>query len=431
MEGAGTLEAMYLFVALIAAAAMVALVVRRVAIPYSVALVVVGLVVALLVPARTIDVTPELVLAVLLPGLVFEAAYKIELDDLRRSFGGIALLAAPGVVISAAVVAVVLNVTVGLALDLGFVVGAMVAATDPAAVIATFRQLGSPRRLATLVEGESLFNDGTGLVVFAIAIRAVQSAVAVPEAIVILVATIVVSAVVGVVAGWIASRIIATVDDHLIELTISLVAAYGTYLIADALHESGIIATVVAGVVLGNYGRRIGMSPKTQETLDTVWEFIAFLLTAIVFLLVGLTISFPSLFEAMPAILWCIFAILVGRALVVFGLLGGVSRATRLGGRGRSIPRSWLAVMFWAGLRGAVAVAMALSLPLDFPQRVLLQEVTFGVVLFTLVIQGTTVEVVIRRAAPDPEPAPLWPGGGTTGQDPGKAAEDPRRGADA
>jgi CPA1 family monovalent cation:H+ antiporter len=403
MDGETTLEAMRLFVALLAAAVVVALVVRRIAIPYTVGLVLLGLAVAFFVPARAFEVTPELVLAVLLPGLVFEASYKIELDDLRRTFGGIALLAAPGVILSAAVVAIVLHLATGLDIELGFVVGAMVAATDPAAVIATFRQLGTPRRLATLVEGESLFNDGTGLVVFAIAVRAVQTTVTPTEAVASLILTVVVSVIVGAIAGWLASRIISTVDDHLIELTISVVTAYGTYLIADYFHESGVIATVVAGVVLGNYGRGSGMSVNTQEVLDVVWEFLAFLLTALVFLLVGLAISVPSLFEALPSILWGVVAILVGRALVVYGLLGGASRLTRRRGRGREIPTTWLHVMFWAGLRGAVAVAMALALPLDFPQRDLLQEITFGVVLFTLLVQGTTVEVVVGRAAPDPD----------------------------
>lgn len=204
----------------------------------------------------------------------------------------------------------------------------------------------------------------------------------------------------GAVAGYLASRIIATVDDHLVELTISLAAAYGTYLVTDAFHESGIVATVVAGVVLGNYGRRIGMSRRTQEVLDTVWEFLAFLLTALVFLLVGLAISVPSLLAAVPFIAWGVVAVVAGRALVVYVLLGGVSRVTRLGGRGHGIPMGWLHVLLWAGLRGAVAVAMALSLPLDFPQRTLLQEITFGIVLFTLLVQGSTVELVIRRFVP-------------------------------
>jgi CPA1 family monovalent cation:H+ antiporter len=395
VEGEATLNAVELFVALVAVAAVVALIARRIAVPYTVALVVFGLGGAIVAPRVGFGITEELVLAVLLPGLIFEAAYQTDLGSFRRSFGGIALLAAPGVLITAAIVALVLMWTVQLPFELGFVVGAMVAATDPAAVVSTFKRLRSPKRLAALVEGESLLNDGTALVIFAIAIRAVTSEVSAAEALWTFALTIVVSIAIGVVLGVVASRIVATVDDHLIELTVSLATAYGAYLIADLFHESGVIATVVAGMVLGTYGRRIGMSARTQEALDTVWEFLAFLLTALVFLLVGLVISVPQLLDALPAILWAVLAIAIGRAISVYLLVGGTSRV--ISDRYHpAVPMAWLHVMFWAGLRGAVAVAMALSLQADFPQRDLLREITFGVVLFTLLVQGTTTELVIR-----------------------------------
>jgi CPA1 family monovalent cation:H+ antiporter len=406
MDSAATVEAIAIFVALITLAAIVGLVVRGLAIPYTVALVLLGLAGTFFLPRDLIVVTPELVLLVLLPGLVFEAALNIEFADLRSSLGGVALLAIPGVLISAAIVAVVLNVATGLRLELGFVVGAMVAATDPAAVIATFRQLGSPRRLATLIESESLFNDGTALVVFAIALRAVSGGISGGEVVVTLVGTIVVSTAIGLLVGYVVARAIATIDDHLIELTLSLAAAYGTYLVADQLHQSGIIATVVAGVVIGNHGRSIGMSARSQEALDTVWEFFAFLLTALVFLLVGLAIDLARLIDTLPSIIWGVVAILAGRALVIYVLFGPASRlAARLRG-GHLVPLAWLHVLFWAGLRGAVAVAMALSLPVDFPERALLQQITFGIVLFTLLVQGTTAEWVIERVgAGRPKPA--------------------------
>jgi CPA1 family monovalent cation:H+ antiporter len=397
MQNGGTVEAIALFVALITLAAMVGLVARRLAIPYTVALVILGLAGTAFLPRDQVVVTPELVLLVLLPGLVFEAALKIEFADLRSTLGGVALLAIPGVLISAVIVALVLNLATGLRLELGFVVGAMVAATDPAAVIATFRQLGSPRRLATLIESESLFNDGTALVIFAISLRAVTGGVSSGDVLVTLLGAIVISTAIGLMVGYVVARTIATIDDHLIELTLSLAAAYGTYLVADQLHQSGIIATVVAGVVIGNHGRSIGMSARTQEALDTVWEFFAFLLTALVFLLVGLAIDLGGLVEALPSVVWGVVAILAGRALVIYLVFGPASRlAVRLRG-GHRVPLAWLHVMFWAGLRGAVAVAMALSLPVDFPERALLQQITFGVVLFTLLVQGTTAEWIIDR----------------------------------
>lgn len=165
--------------------------------------------------------------------------------------------------------------------------------------------------------------------------------------------------------------------------------------VADLLNESGVIATVVAGITLGTYGRRIGMSARTQEALDTVWEFLAFIMTALVFLLVGLVITVGGLVDAAVPIAWGIAAVLVGRAVVIYGLLGGAARL--VGARRGVLERGWLHVLFWSGLRGAVTVALALSLPDDFPQRSMVQSVAFGITLFTLIAQGGTIGWVVPR----------------------------------
>lgn len=388
------LVAAELFVGLVAVAAVVALVTRRSAIPYSVALVLVGLAFGALLTDLEVAVDPELLLFVLLPGLVFEAALQIRLSDLRGALRSVIILAAPGVLISAGIVAIALNIATGLELGLAFVVGAAVAATDPAAVIAIFRRLGAPKRLATVVEAESLFNDGTGIVVFAIAISAIGIGFSPAAGLLDFTLAVTVSLAVGIAIGWLASKVVATVDDHLIELTISVVVAYGTYLLAERLGQSGIIATVAAGVVLGNVGRLAGMAARTREALDTVWEFVAYLLTALAFLLVGLAISPGQLVDAAWPIAVGFIATVVGRAVVVYGVLGGA--AAILPGRS-PLPLRWLHVLFWSGLRGAVATALALSLPADLPQRDLVEGTIYGIVILTLVIQGTSAELVIRR----------------------------------
>jgi CPA1 family monovalent cation:H+ antiporter len=388
-----------LLVGLLGVAVVVAILVRPLRLPYTVALVIAGLGAGLLARIAgypAVDVSPELVLLVLLPGLVFEAAYRLRLTEIRRWFGGLLLLAIPGVVISAAVVAIVLNVATGLRLDLAFIVGAMVSATDPAAVIATFKRLTVPRALSTLVDGESLLNDGTGLVLFAIALSGVSSPVSPLEAATSFVATVSVSVVIGLVTGYVAARIVAYVaDDHLIELTITVVLAYGSYVLADQIGLSGVIATVTAGIMFGNVGMGRVHDDDVADAIDTVWEFIAYLLTAFVFLLVGLAIPPAGLLEAVVPIAWGIVAILLGRLFVVYVILGGSSRLVVRPGLAERISGSWLHVLFWSGLRGAVALAMALSLPLDIPQRDLLQEITFGIILFTLLIQGTTIRWVV------------------------------------
>jgi CPA1 family monovalent cation:H+ antiporter len=391
-----------LLVGLLALAALVAIVARPLRIPYTVALVVAGLLVggaASMAGIAPIEVTPDLVLVVLLPGLVFEAGYRLRVDELRRWSTGLVILAVPGVLISAVVVAVVLCLAVGLPIELAFVAGAMVSATDPAAVVATFKRLKVAPALATMVDGESLLNDGTGLVLFAIALQAVARPLGPGDALIAFAGAVAVSVTIGLVAGYVAARVISLVDDHLIELTISVVLAYGSYLLADGFHLSGVLATVTAAVVLGNVGPGRALTATGADAIDTVWEFLAYLLTAVTFLLVGLAIPPARLFDALGPIAWAVVGALIGRVLIVYLLLGGAARLAPMPGLAERLPVGWLHVMFWSGLRGAVAVAMALSLPADLPQRGLLQEITFGVVLFTLLVQGTTVGRLVARVA--------------------------------
>ena len=242
----------------------------------------------------------------------------------------------------------------------------MVSATDPAAVVATFKRLPVPRSLATIVDGESLLNDGTGLVLFAIALRVVTEPVGPADAILSFAGAVLISGAIGAAAGLLAARLVAGVQDHLIELTISVALAYGTYLLADAFHLSGIIATVAAGVILGNLGPGRRVTDTGADAIDTVWAFLAYLLDRR-----GVPPdrpghhARPSCSAAVVPIAWVVVAMLVGRAIVVYGLLGRRSRLAPLPGLASVVPSPWLHVLFWAGLRGAVAMAMALALPVD------------------------------------------------------------------
>ncbi|HEX5825725.1 MAG TPA: cation:proton antiporter [Candidatus Limnocylindrales bacterium] len=399
------LAPLWLLLALVAAAVAVAIVARRFALPYSVALVLFGLALSIAGPNVRLPVSPDLLLAIVLPGLVFEAAFRTDVDVLRPAAAGVLLLAIPGVVVVAAIVALVLSTTSGLTFTEAFLVGAMVAATDPAAVLSTFRRANVPVRLATIVEMESLVNDGTGIVLFALAIEMLSGAGSLGGSIVGFAVSVVGGGLLGAVFGGLAARLVRGVDDHLTELAITVVLAYGTYLAADALGLSGVIATLLAAGIFGATARG-GLTPRATEAIDVVWEFAAFLLTAGVFLLVGLAIAPQTLVMAAAPIAWGIVAILVGRAVVVYGLLGPMTAAIDRFGRrdpasAAAIPRAWLHVLFWAGLRGAVSVALALSLPAGLPNRELLQGIVFGIVLFTLIVQGTTSGWVLRRTGAD------------------------------
>ncbi len=381
-------------VALIATATLVAALARRAALPDSVVLVLAGLLGADLFPEIAPAVTPSLVLGVFVPGVIFAAAYSIDWTDLRPVLGPIVSLAIPGVLASAVVVAFALNLGMGLPLELAFVVGAITAATDPVAVVATMRRLDVPRGLRTLVEGESLLNDGTGLVLFALAVRAVEVGLGTGESVVLFVGTIVVSAAVGVAGGLFGARVIGATEERTIQLGISIVVAYGAYQLADVIGLSGILATVIAGIALGSRMRRTAGSEAVVREMEHLWEVVAFILTSLVFLLIGFAVRLPPLLEAAAAVAVGTGAVLAGRALIVYL----PTAAVRLWSPAEAFPRGWVHVIFWSGLRGAIALAAALSLPRDFPQRELLQQVSFGIVLVTLIVLGSGAPLVVRRA---------------------------------
>jgi CPA1 family monovalent cation:H+ antiporter len=381
-------------VALLAVAIVVAALARRVSLPDSVVLVIAGLCGALLFPEIGLAITPGLVLGVFVPGLVFAAAYSIDWTDLRPLIGPVVALAIPGVLASAVIVAFALHLAIGVPLELAFVVGAITAATDPVAVVASMKRLDVPRGLRTLVEGESLLNDGTGLVLFALAVRAVDAGVGTIEAAVLFVSTIAVSGVVGIGGGLLAARLIRATNERTIQLGITLVTAYGTYQLADLIGLSGILATVIAGIALGSRMRRTAGSDALVREIEDLWDVVAFILTSLVFLLIGFAIRLPSLLNAGTAVVVGTGAVVAARALIVYVPAGAV----RLWNSARAVPRGWAHVIFWSGLRGAIALAAALSLPVDFPQRELLQQISFGIVLVTLLVQGAGAPLVVRLA---------------------------------
>jgi monovalent cation:H+ antiporter, CPA1 family len=380
-------------VVLLIAAAVVAVVARWIHLPYTLALLLLGLGLGAVpgIPVPTLN--SEVILLLFLPPLLFEAAFVLDLRLLWSVRTGVFVFAVPGVLLAMVVGGAIVHWALGLPWAVALLFGATIAATDPVAVLATFRQLGASRRLAVLLEGESLLNDGIALALLVTLMMAVDGRFSPGPAIAMFVLSVAGGTAIGLGVGWLGHRLIATIDEHLTEMTVSVAMAYGAFLAAETLHLSGVLATVSAAMTLGYLGRTRGwiFSDGSERLLTDLWEFLAFVANAALFLLMGLTVHVAGLTAYPGAVLAGIAAALAGRAVVAYGLGSGLPLW------GFSLSRAERHVVFWGGLRGAVALAAALSLPAGFPYRAQLLAMTYGAVLFTLLVQGLTISPVVRR----------------------------------
>jgi len=386
-----------IFIVLLLIASGVAMATRWVRVPYTLALVIVGLLISPMRFIPVVHVSPELILLIFLPALLFEAAWNLKLDHLRENLAPILTLAVPGVVMSVGVVGAVLHFGVGWPWPTALLFGAIISATDPVSVLALFKKLGLPKRLNIIVEGESLINDGTAVVVFKIILAIAAGVTAetsmgglaldsMREFIKVVFGGLAVGAVVGLAASALTSRF----DDHLLEITLTTIAAYGSFLGAEGLHVSPVIAVLTAGLIIGNYGRRAGMSPTTQMAVNSFWEYAAFVVNSLVFLLVGLETQLTAMFAYSRTIAWGVLALLLSRVVAVYGLMPLANRLSA------PVPFRWQHVLFWGGLRGSLSIALALSLPLTLERRSELVMMVFGAVVFSLLVQGLTISPMLK-----------------------------------
>lgn len=359
---------------------------RRV--PYTLLLVIVGLGLAF-VDVRLVNLSPALILEIFLPPLLFEAAWNIRWRDLKRALVPVTLFAVAGVVISVLGIAFAISSLTGLPLTTALLVGASLAATDPVSVIALFRELGASERLKTLMEGESLFNDGVAVVAFSLLVGLPLGTeeFAFSTTLARFFAFVGIGIGVGCLVGFGISFLTQRFDLPLVEQSLTLVSAYGTYLIVEELGGSGVIGVVTVGLVLGNFGSRIGMNPRTRLIVSEFWDFLAFFVNSIVFLLIGDQIDFPRLGGSLNLIAVAIGAVLLTRAVAIYGLgvLSNLFAKSNIGWRE-------LTVLWWGGLRGSVSIALALSVPVVLEGRQDIIDAVFGVVLFTLLIQGLSTQ---------------------------------------
>ena len=384
---------------LLIAASAIAMLAKRLRAPYTAALVAGGLVLSALRlphlspldPGQRPDwLTPDVILIVFLPALVFEGGVKLNVRDLLQNSAPLLLLANVGVLLAALVTGYLVHWTTGLPVAIALLFGAIISATDPISVLAIFKDLRMDKRLSLIVEGESLLNDGTAVALFQIMLAGIISGhLGVSKGLGQFLFAVLGGAVLGSFLGLAASRLTRTIDDPELQITVTAVVAYSSYLLAYQLHLSGIIATASAGLIVGNLGTR-SCSTQTKTALESFWAYVAFLMNSLVFLLIGLEIQVDALLRSWRPVLLTVGAVLVGRALSVY-LLVPVSNALT-----EKIPLRWQHVIVWGGLRGALALALALSLDSTFPDRARVLDLTFGVVVFSILVQGLTMKPLLR-----------------------------------
>lgn len=372
-------------------AAVVAMMTRRLRLPYSVGLVAAGMGLALLPGAPKISLTKDLIFGALLPPLIFEAAFHLRWNRLRRELAVILSLASAGVILSGAVTAIGIHYLAHWQWLSAVVFGALIAATDPVSVLAAFRESRADGRLRLLIEAESLINDGTAAVAFAVAVTFAAGQEITPIAMTVnLFVTASGGLLCGTVVGGAAMFLVGRTEDHLVELTFTTVAAYGSFLIAEQFHLSGVFATITAGLIMGNWGELGRLSEHGREAVQAFWEYAAFVANSLVFLLIGMHETSQN-FAAVwwPSVVAVVF-VMAGRAVAVYPICLLFDRSDlRVTARHQH-------ALFWGGLRGALALALALGLPAELPGREEVITISFAVVAFSIFVQGLTMPLLLR-----------------------------------
>ncbi len=377
---------------------------RKLPIPYTIMLVIIGMALnslsehwAPLEPLQHFHLTPDLVLFIFLPALIFESGLNLNARQLIKDIVPVLMLAIPALLFSTAIVGLCIWLVLPIELHVACLFGALISATDPVAVISLFKELGTPERLTVLVEGESLLNDATAIVVVGILLGVAATSGSVADIAVSAISQFLLvffgGAVVGIIFGfaisWLMSRFAQETSAVLI---LSLILAYMSFVIAEhSLHVSGVMAVVACAIILGIFG--INRLPhETIEAMHETWQFIAHICNTLLFLFIGMLVDLDSLVSNSGIILFAVFLVQASRASMVYSLVPLAEKLFKL----PHVTVGERHIMFWGGLKGGLALAIVLALPLDLPGREILIDLTLGVVLFTLLINAPTIRPLIR-----------------------------------
>ena len=374
---------------------------RRLRLPYSVGLVAAGIFLAAL-PFRPKSISPRIDLQpVSLPPSLFEAAFYIHWDRLRRDFPVIVVLATLGVALSAGVTGLGMRFLADWPWLDALVFGVLIAATDPVSVIATFKEAKAQGRLLVLIECESLFNHGTAAVAFGVLIALATGEHLTPFDITAMLLENNLRRHFVAVVALAALLPLGRTDDHLVEITFTTVAAYGSFLLADHFGLSGVLATITAGLMMGNFKAFGTISDRGRDAVQAFWEYAAFVANSLIFLLIGMREAHQNFVAIwLPAIL-AIALVTLGRAVAIYPCCLLFSRSSL------RVSMKQQHVLLWGGLRGAVALALALGLPPELQQREQIVAITFAVVAFSVFVQSLTMTPFLRKMGEIPVAEPL------------------------